>query len=258
MRKPGSNNGSISAWLLAVCLAIPSTALAQGKFPPDSFINLKVLPGDIEQRALIDMMRGFTGALDVRCQYCHVGEEGMPLDSFNFTSDDKRTKRTARLMIQMVRRINDSTLAQIPERPASAVEATCWTCHRGLARPQPLGEALREALDAAGLDSAVLAYRNLRERYYGSAAYDFGEETLNQLGFSLARARRLEAGLGILDLNAEFFPNSPGVLHTRGEAYLVSGDTVSALAAYRRALAADSTGPARFRVRQLTGPRPPR
>ena len=212
----------------------------------DVFKNVQVLKG-IPVDDFMGTMGIMSAALGFCCSECHTGAG---TDLVNWEIDTPR-KRTARRMVEMVSAINR-------ENFMGRQVVTCWTCHRGLARPQPLGEALREALDAAGLDSAVLAYRNLRERYYGSAAYDFGEETLNQLGFSLARARRLEAGLGILDLNAEFFPNSPGVLHTRGEAYLVSGDTVSALAAYRRALAADSTGPARFRVRQLTGPRPPR
>lgn len=30
------------------------------------------------------MMRNITGALGVRCQFCHVGEEGMPLERFDF------------------------------------------------------------------------------------------------------------------------------------------------------------------------------
>jgi tetratricopeptide (TPR) repeat protein len=238
--------------ILAMSLAIPASARAQGKFPPDSFVNLKVFPKNVDRERLLGAMRGFTAALGVRCPYCHVGQEGMPLDSFNFSSDDKRTKRTARLMVQMVRRINDSTLAQIPERPSPTVEATCWTCHRGVARPQPLGDLLRVALDAGGLDSAVRAYRDLRRQYYGRSSYDFGEGTLNGLGIQLARDRHLTEALGMLDLNAEFFPGSASVPFSKGEAYLAAGDTASALTAYAQALAADSTfRPARERLRRL-------
>ena len=39
---------------------------------PDKFENLKVLPKDIPQRELIDVMRGFAGALGFRCHNCHV------------------------------------------------------------------------------------------------------------------------------------------------------------------------------------------
>jgi hypothetical protein len=241
------------AWVLVLGIApAPLAAQVQGKFPPDSFINLKVLPKDIPQRQLIDLMRGFTGALGVRCPYCHVGREGMPLDSFDFASDRKRTKRTARIMLQMVRRIDDSTLTQIPERPSPNVEVTCFTCHRGVNRPMPLQDVLRAALDAGGLDSATRAYRQLRTAYYGRAAYDFGEGTLSELAIDLARSRRLNDAVGLLDINAEFFSLSPGVPFARGEAYLAAGDTASAVTWYQKALAVDSTfQPARFRLRRL-------
>jgi hypothetical protein len=245
--------------MLALALATPVGARAQGRFPPDSFVSLKVFPRNVDRERLLGAMRGFTAALGVRCPYCHVGQEGMPLDSFNFSSDDKRTKRTARLMMEMVQRINDSTLAQIPERPSPSVEATCWTCHRGVARPQPLGDLLHVALDAGGLDSAVRAYRDLRQQYYGRSSYDFGEGTLNSLGIQLARDRRLKEALGMLDLNAEFFPGAASVPFSKGEAYLATGDTVSAAAAYRQAIAVDSTfRPARERLRRLGGQRPMR
>lgn len=246
-------------WLvLAVVLPHGLMAQVQGKFPPDSLINLKVLPQDIPIRRLIDLMRGFTGALGVRCQFCHVGKEGMPLDSFDFASDQKRTKKTARLMLRMVARINDSSLIRIPERPTPAVEVTCFTCHRGIHRPRPLEDELRLALDSAGLDSARNAYRQLRQRYYGSATYDFSEGTITGLAVDLARARRWPDALGMLDLNGEFFPQSPAVPGTRGDVYLASGDTAAAIAAYRDALALDSTyRPARFRLRRLEGGRRP-
>jgi tetratricopeptide (TPR) repeat protein len=233
-------------------VAAPLSAQVQGKFPPDSFVNLKVLPRDIPQRQLIDLMRGFTAALGIRCPYCHVGREGMPLDSFDFASDRKRTKRTARLMLQMVRRIDDSTLTQIPERPSPNVQVTCVTCHRGVNRPMPLQDVLRAALEAGGLDSAAHAYRQLRTTYYGRAAYDFGEETLSELAIDLARGHRLDEAVGMLDLNGEFFPQSPGVPFARGDAYLIAGDTASAITWYQKALAVDSTfQPARFRLRRL-------
>lgn len=243
----------LSALVMVLCLAPASLpAQVQGKFPPDSFINLKVLPKDIPQRQLINLMRSFTGALGVRCPYCHVGREGMPLDSFDFASDKKRTKRTARIMLQMVRRIDDSTLTQIPERPTPNVKVTCFTCHRGVNRPMPLQDVLQAALDAGGLDSATRAYRRLRTVYYGRAAYDFGERTLSDLAIGLARSHRADDATGMLRLNAEFFPRSPGVPVAQGDVYLIAGDTASAVTWYRKALTLDSAYvPARFRLRRL-------
>src|SRR5215510_12639559 len=124
---------------------------AQEKFPPDSFKALKVLPKTIGQRALIDTMRGFALALGVRCTYCHVGKEGQPLDSVNFPSDDKRTKRTARVMMHMVMHINEEHLADVPDRPTPHVVVKCETCHRGVSRPRPLDDDLALMLADSGL-----------------------------------------------------------------------------------------------------------
>ena len=51
-------------------------------------------------------MRNFTSALGVRCQFCHVGQEGQPLAPFDFASDQKRNKLVARQMLRMVAEIN--------------------------------------------------------------------------------------------------------------------------------------------------------
>ena len=57
--------------LLVVTLTVPfNAALAQRRFPPDSFTNLRVLPRDISRDTLVNMMAGFTRALGVRCPYC--------------------------------------------------------------------------------------------------------------------------------------------------------------------------------------------
>jgi len=233
--------------------ALGSPAAAQGKFPPDSFKNLKVLPKNISQRALLDTMRGFALALGVRCVYCHVGKEGQPLDSVNFRSDDKRTKRAARVMMHMVMHINEEHLADVPDRPMPHVVVKCETCHRGVARPRPLDDDLALMMADSGLDATVRRYRALRDRYYGSGAYDFRELTLNLLAGSEARAGRTDNAIALLKLNAEFNAQSAQIPFMLGESYLQKGDTATALADYRDALARDSTnGAARRRIMALT------
>ena len=102
--------------------------------PPDP-TNLQVFPKDIAKPALIQTMRGFTQALGVRCEFCHVGE-GNDLSTFDFASDDRRQKRNARLMIRMMTDLNSKYLAEVPEpRPAGTPAVTCYTCHRGQTRP---------------------------------------------------------------------------------------------------------------------------
>lgn len=243
------------AFLFATAAALPLSppASAQGRFPPDSFKNLKVLSKSISQRALIDTMRGFALALGVRCVYCHVGKEGQPLDSVDFAADDKRPKKVARVMMHMVMHINEEHLADVPDRPKPVVVVRCATCHRGIARPRLLDDDLALMLADSGIDATVNRYRALRQRYYGSGSYDFGEGVLNQLARVEAQAKRLDNSMALLKLNGEFYPASAQIPFLEAEVYLQRGDTAAAVAGYRDALAKDSTNTAaRRRLAALT------
>ena len=238
----------LAAALVAACAVAPLAAQGRPQGGPDSLVNTLVIPHNTPVPQVLAMMRGFAGALGVRCDYSHVDEGGRT----NFPLDDKRTKRTARLMMRMVQQVNDSTLSRIPERPTPNVAVTCMTCHRGVARPRPLADIVTDAVTTTGLDSAVRAYRALRDKYYGRASYDFGENSLNAAAQSLLAARRADDALGVLRLNAEFFPNSAGVSGQMGEAYLAKADTANAIAMYRQALQRDPNDRlARQRLRAL-------
>src|SRR5574341_21567 len=140
-------------------VAAPLPAQAPGHWPPDSLINVKVIPRNTPVMQVVGMMRNITGALGVRCQFCHVGEEGMPLERFDFAKDEKRTKLVARQMMLMVQEIN-RRLDTLPEDTSglSGLQVTCGTCHRGVTRPIPLPALLVNAVQASGADSAVRAY----------------------------------------------------------------------------------------------------
>lgn len=235
-------------------LLAASPISAQGKFPPDSFTNLKVLPKNISRQELISTMRGFALGLGVRCTYCHVGKEGQPLDSVNFKSDDKRTKRVARVMIDMLNHINEEHLSDVPDRPLPHVVVRCETCHRGVSRPRLLDDEMQLSLADSGLAATLAHYRDLRSRYYGGEAYDFRELPLISLAQGEARADRVDNALGILAMSAEFFPTSGQTPMTLGNILLFKGDTAKAIAAFKEAIAKDSTlGQARMQLQRLTG-----
>jgi hypothetical protein len=119
--------------MLAVGSAVQAQAPAQGQQPPPPPQNLQVLPKDIARPELIAMMRGFTQALGVECSYCHVAEgRGGRND---FAADDKAPKKTARVMIQMVGRVNDTLAGGIGKPAADIMKVQCGTCHRGSAIP---------------------------------------------------------------------------------------------------------------------------
>jgi hypothetical protein len=196
-------------------------------------------------------MRNIAFGLGVRCQFCHVGEEGMPLERFDFAKDEKRTKLVARQMMRMVQEIN-RRLDTIPGRTSAGLQVSCATCHRGVSRPVPLATLITDAGLAAGGDSAIRAYRSLRERYYGRDAYDFGETSLNTAAFRLGRAGKYDDAFALLKLNEEMFPNSSGMYVFRGNINLMKGDTTAAVAAFREAVRRDSSnGEARGRLQAI-------
>jgi len=115
-----------------------SVAVAQAGAPPappalppfanPPFKNLKVFPQDIQRAQLLSNMKFFSQSLGVRCTFCHVGEEGKPLSTFDFASDAKAKKLTARAMLQMAHKLNKDEFQ-------GEMKITCFTCHRGSTKP---------------------------------------------------------------------------------------------------------------------------
>ena len=231
---------SLVAAALGLCLAGALAAQAPGRWPPDSLINLKVIPRTTPVIQVVGMMRNIAISLGVRCQFCHVGVEGMPLERFDFAKDEKRTKLVARQMMRMVEEIN-RRLDTLPEHQHGGpdLQVTCGTCHRGVSRPMPLATLIEETATSAGPDSAIRVYRALRERHYGRDAYDFGEPSLNIAAFRLGRARKFDEAFALLRLNEELFPASSGMYVFRGNINLMRGDTTAAVAAFREAIRRD-------------------
>ena len=218
---------------------VPAVLAAQpGRFPPDSLANTQIIARTTPVMQVIGTMRNFTFDLGVRCQYCHVGEEGQPLDRFDFVADRKRTKLVARQMMRMVQEIN-RRLDSLPGRATAGLQVTCNTCHRGTSRPVPLSTLIADAAMAAGPDSAVRAYRALRERYYGRDAFDFGEASLNTAAFRLGRSGKFDESFALLRLNEESYPKSSPMYVFRGNINLMKADTAAAEAAFREAVRRD-------------------
>ena len=181
----------------------------------------------------------------------------------DFASDDKSTKRRARVMMEMVSRINGTTLPSLPDRQSPSVEVSCNTCHGGISRPQPIDDLMATLLEEEGIDAAVERYRQLRAAYMGSRAYDFSFRALNRLAESLGRARAADAAQ-ILELNAEFNPTSLPTLILLGNTHEAAGDEESALRVYRGMLELDPglqfydfyVGQARARIAAIGGVEP--
>lgn len=114
----------------------PGTPESRAHHPLAKPVNLKVLPKDIAPEELREIMRGYAGALGVRCNFCHaMNPQTHKLD---FPSDAKPDKTTARLMIRMTQTINEEYLAKVvdPDATPEDKKVTCGTCHQGHQMPE--------------------------------------------------------------------------------------------------------------------------
>lgn len=225
-----------AALCTAVILVAPQRASAQ--WPPDSLVNLQVLPGNISVRELVSTMRGFASALGVRCTHCHVGDDPNDLSSIDFPSDERLAKRKARVMIRMVRRINEELLAEVPERSDPPVVVECRTCHHSLTRPVGIRDVLVETFEAEGPDATIARYQELRDEYYGSDSYDFRHFMLANVAERVAR-QNPEGAIQLLEFNGELHPQSGQTFFTMAQIYRATNDIDGAIRALERAAEAE-------------------
>lgn len=147
----------------------PQTALAE-KTVEQVQKNIQVLTG-LPASQLIPVMNYVGSSLGVKCTYCHVNKDG----KWDFVSDEKPEKGTAREMIKMVQGLNK---ANFKGNPAVG----CFTCHRGsnspvrvpqlpIAIPTPVAEAA-EATPKETPPTADQILAKYTEALGGSAAIE--------------------------------------------------------------------------------------
>ena len=134
--------------------------------------NIQVLKG-LPASQLTPVMNYMAASLGVRCNYCHVNKDG----KWDYASDEKGEKKSAREMITMVVGINKNSFHGNPE-------VSCYTCHRGrtsvahtLSMPLPTPEPRpSQAPATSGSAPANPTADQILEKYYqaigGSAAID--------------------------------------------------------------------------------------
>lgn len=227
---PRAGRGSTLLLTAALTLlAVP--ALAQ---IPDTFSNLEVLPKDIGKGELIGVMRDFAGALGVRCNYCHVGEDPNSLEGYDFASDEKAHKRAARVMMNMTRAINADYVPQIGDPEAEHVQVKCVTCHRGQDEPRMIQDVLEKSMAEGGIEAMAAKYAELREEYYGRHTFDFGEFVLTSMAENAARTNDMDAAEALLEMNLEHFPESEYSYMLLGQVAAQKGDTARAIELFEK------------------------
>ena len=110
--------------------------------------NLKVLPKNINKQQLDSVMKGFTVALGVKCNFCHVRLKDEQ-KNWDFASDSNKHKNIARQMLRMTSDINKKYFDVKNSKELFAdLEVTCYTCHGGKAHPPKFPSALKIPLDS--------------------------------------------------------------------------------------------------------------
>jgi photosynthetic reaction center cytochrome c subunit len=115
------------------------SAVDSPKKAEEIFKNIKVLKGEPSDQ-LIPAMQFMTASLGVKCEFCHV--EG------HFEKDDKKPKQTARNMMRMMFALNKNDFT-------GNRTVTCYSCHRGAAKPADVPDVADEAKTGKPEDPAA-------------------------------------------------------------------------------------------------------
>ena len=204
----------------------------------DGYLSAQTPPVDI-----MPLMQEIVQGLGVQCEYCHSAPRGSGL------AEPK--KDIARQMIAMTRDLNARVQTATGKPATETVPVKCVTCHRGVPIPRQLSEIVLRTLREKGVTAAADQYRDLRQHFYGRAAYDFGEDTLVGVAQPLASSRPDDA-IGLLKLNLEFYPQSAKTYAAIGFAYTRKYDDPTAITYYEKAVELDpSNGVNRGQLEQL-------
>jgi len=105
--------------VITEAVAQSKTSSTSAKTAGEAYKNIQVLK-DAPAEQLVPAMQFISASLGVGCDHCHV--QGA------FEKDDKKGKQTARKMMQMTLAINQNNFD-------GHQEVTCYSCHRGGAKP---------------------------------------------------------------------------------------------------------------------------
>jgi photosynthetic reaction center cytochrome c subunit len=171
-----------------------SPANGSGKKTEEVFKNIQVLKG-IPSEQLIPAMEFMESSLGVQCSFCHV--EG------HFDKDDKKEKQTGREMIKMMFAIN----ANFEGRR----EVTCYSCHRGVAKPvatpaignEAEADAKRDDSQGQALPTGLPTADELIGKYVAALG---GAAAIQKIGSRMEKGTTVAGGKTV---NVEIFSQTP-------------------------------------------------
>jgi hypothetical protein len=118
---------AVAACTITVAAQQPVAGTPEPDWKPTEIKNLTVLPKTMSPDDVMKVMRAWNAALNVDCVFCHVGQVGKPLSTFDFASDNKKRKEVSRVMLKAAMAMNETFKTIESDEP---VTIQCSTCHK--------------------------------------------------------------------------------------------------------------------------------
>ncbi len=202
--------------------------------------NLMFFPKDFPAQQILPVMQNFNAALGVNCGYCHVFDGPPATNPKNdFASDDKETKKKARVMLAMARDVNMKLQSELGKPAAELTNVQCITCHRGVAIPKQLVTVMMETAGKEGVNKAIAQYNDLRKQYYGAQAYDFSDATLFNAATQSLAANKPDDAIAFAQTNLAYHGDSARSYQVLSQGYQRKMDTNHAIQALEKAVELD-------------------
>ena len=201
--------------------------------------NLQFFPKDMTGQQILPIMQNFNAALGVNCTYCHNSEPPVDNPKNDFASDEKETKKKARVMLALARDVNMKLQSEMGKPADQLANVQCVTCHRGVAIPKQLTAIMMETAGKDGVAKALQQYQELRKQYYGAQAYDFTDASLFAAANQSLAANKPDDAIAFAQLNLAFHANSARSYQVMSQAYQRKNDKDKAIQALEKASAID-------------------
>ena len=201
--------------------------------------NLQFFPKDMTGQQILPIMQNFNAALGVNCTYCHNSEPPVDNPKNDFASDEKETKKKARVMLQLARDVNMKLQSEMGKPAAELTNVQCVTCHRGVAIPKQLAAIMTETATKEGVNKAIAQYNDLRKRYYGAQAYDFTDQTLFTAATQALAANKPDDAIAFAQTNLSYHANSARSYQVMSQAFQRKNDKDKAIQALEKAVDLD-------------------
>ena len=196
----------LAPFLCVPCARAQTTPASSSKTAEQVYKNIQVLKG-IPADQLIPAMQFITESLGVRCDQCHVEHA--------FDRDDKKSKQTARKMIQMMLALNQNNFA-------GQREVTCYSCHRGSLRPARTPAVESEAVPLKKPVPAASPSRTV-EQVLARYVQAVGGEAALHAAMTQVEKGVVNLGNGV-QFPVEIFTRNPDMRST--EMHLPTGDSL--------------------------------